>query len=71
MTAPPAIDVALQRRRLVLMLAVELVCVVVAVGSLVGFVGFHIAWMALLFFAAAIVGFAGRLWLMLGVGRRS
>jgi hypothetical protein len=45
--------------------------VVVAVGSLVGFVGFHIAWMALLFFAAAIVGFAGRLWLMLGVGRRS
>jgi hypothetical protein len=69
MTAPGVIEVPVQRRRLAIMLAVNLVCVFVAAGAAVGaFVG-HIHGLIYLFAAAMAVGFAAHLWLMLGLAR--
>ena len=64
-----AIDTALQRRRLAVMLAVNLVCVRVAGGAALGaFVG-HIQGLIYLFAAALVTGFAAHVWLMLGLAQ--
>lgn len=68
---PPFIDVAAQRRRLVLMAAINAICVVIAIGGAVGFVSFHIAWMGAVFALAVIAGFAAQIWLVLGMKRKS
>ena len=69
MSAPDVIKVPHQRRRLAIMLGVNLVCVVVAAGAAFGaFVG-HVQGLVYLFAAALVVGFAAHLWLMLGLAR--
>ncbi len=70
MTPPPFIDVAAQRRRLVLMAAINAICVVIAIAGAVGFVSFHIAWMGAVFALAVIAGFAAQIWLVLGMKRK-
>jgi len=69
MSAPDVIEVPLQRRRLAIMLGVNLVCVVIAGGAAFGaFVG-HVHGLIYVFAAAMVVGFAAHLWLMLGLAR--
>lgn len=69
MSASETIEVPVQRRRLAIMLAVNLICVFVAGGAAFGaFVG-HIHGLIYLFAAAMVVGFAAHLWLMLGLAR--
>jgi hypothetical protein len=69
MIAPDAIEVPVQRRRLAIMLAVNLICVIVAAGAAFGaFIG-HVQGLIYVFAAAMVIGFAAHLWLMLGLAR--
>jgi hypothetical protein len=69
MSGAGGMDVAAQRRRLGVMLAINLVCVLVggvaAVGAFVG----HVQGLIYLFAAALVIGFAAHVWLMLGFAR--
>lgn len=67
MTEPGGIEVQVQRRRLMLMLGLNAVCLIIAGAALVGAFAFHLAWMGFVFVAALVVGFGAHVWLMLGV----
>ena len=62
-------DLALQRRRLIITLAITGGSLAVALGAIVATFGFHQAWGMWLFAGALLVGFASHGWLMLGVAR--
>ena len=68
---PPLVDVARQRRRLLVMVAVDGVCLLVAMGALVGDMGFHVRWMMWVFLAALLAGFAAQGWLIMGLTPKS
>jgi len=70
-SAPAGIDVAHQRRRLMIMLAFDALCVVAAIASVIGFLSFHVRWMGALFVLALIAGFAAQVWLVLGLKGRA
>ena len=70
MSAPSATDVARLRRRLMIMIGFDAVCVLVAAGAIVGDLTFHIAWLGRVFAAALIAGFAAQFWLAAGLARR-
>ena len=62
-------NVALQRRRLFIALAITAVALIVALAAIVASFGFHAAWGLWLFVAAMLVGFGSHGWLILGVAR--
>ncbi len=62
-------NIALQRRRLYIALAVTAVALVIAMAAVVATFGFHAAWGMWLFLAAILVGFGSHGWLILGVAR--
>jgi len=62
-------QVALLRRRLMRMIAIVSVCAIVAVGAIVGYLSFHIAWMGALFVLATLAGFAAQIWLVIDFAR--
>ena len=62
-------NIALQRRRLFIALAVTAVALVIAMAAVVATFGFHAAWGIWLFLAAILVGFGSHGWLILGVAR--
>ena len=64
-----AVQVAALRRLLLVMVAVNAACVVVAVIGVVGYLSFHIAWMGGLFAVAMIAGFAAQIWLVISFAR--
>ena len=70
MSEKAVIDVAVQRGRLIRMIAINVIGVVVAVAAIVGYLSFHIGWLVWVFAGAVIAGFAGHVWLMLGLLRR-
>jgi hypothetical protein len=59
-------DVAVQQKRLITSLAINGVCVLVALAGIVGGMALHIEWMNLLFLAALLVGFGAQIWLIIG-----
>jgi len=65
--AAPPIDVARQKRRLFVMVAIDVVCLLVAMVALVGDMGFHIHWMMWVFLAAMLAGFGAQGWLIAGL----
>jgi hypothetical protein len=62
-------DVALQRRRLFVALAITAAALIVALAGVVASFGLHLAWGMWVFAAAILVGFGSHGWLMLGVAR--
>jgi phosphatidylserine synthase len=62
-------NVALQRRRLFIALAITALALIVALAAIVASFGFHAAWGVWLFVAAIMVGFGSHGWLILGVAR--
>jgi hypothetical protein len=73
MTKPAGdlIDVARQRRRLMVMIVVDAVCLLTALAAIVGDLSFHIGWLIWVFGAAMIAGFGAQAWLVAGLaGRR-
>ncbi len=68
---PTPIDVASQRRRLMIMVAIDGVCFLVALAAIVGNLGFHIHWLIWVFGAAMLAGFGAQAWLIAGLsGKR-
>jgi hypothetical protein len=63
-------NLALQRRRLFITMAITTASLIVAMAAVVATFGFHLAWGIWLFGAAIVVGFASHAWLMLGVARK-
>ena len=57
-------EVVFLRGRLMRMIAIDAVCVLVAMTAIVGYLSFHIGWMAWLFAGAMITGFAAQIWLV-------
>jgi hypothetical protein len=64
------IDVARQRRRLMVMAAINGLCLAVAIAGAVGFISFHIPAMGALFAVALVAGFAAQVWLVLGLKQK-
>jgi hypothetical protein len=62
-------NLALQRRRLFITMAITTASLIVAMGAVIATFGFHLAWGMWLFGGAIAVGFASHGWLMLGVAR--
>jgi len=67
MNGPNAAHVAVQRRRLMIMVAIDAVCVLVAIASVIGALSFHQGWMMGLFVGAVLAGFGAQLWLVVGL----
>ena len=61
--------VAALRAKLIRTLAIVAVCVLVAIGAIVGYLSFHIAWMGPVFALATIAGFAAQIWLVIDFAR--
>ena len=62
-------QVARLRRRLMIMVAIDALCVLVALVAMIGAWGFHVGWMLGLFVPAMLVGFGAQVWLVLGLIR--
>jgi hypothetical protein len=65
---PPA-DIAVQRRRLMVMIAINAICVLAAIVSIIGALSFHLGWMMPVFIVAVLVGFGAQFWLFAGLMR--
>jgi hypothetical protein len=63
------VDVARQKRRLAIALAVTVACLIIALAALIGMFSFHVAWMVWVLGAALIAGFGSHGWLMVGLMR--
>jgi hypothetical protein len=62
-------DVAVQKKRLMAMGAINVLCVLVALAAVVGFFKAGLDWALLVFAAALIVGFAAQIWFIAGLRR--
>jgi hypothetical protein len=62
-------NLALQRRRLFITMAITAGSLIVAMVAVIAAFGFHVGWGMWLFAGAIAVGFASHGWLMLGVAR--
>ena len=62
-------NLALQRRRLIITLAITAGALIVALAAVVASLGFHQTWGMWVFAASILTGFASHGWLMLGVFR--
>ena len=67
--AKPIIDVARHRRRLMIMVAIDAACFLVALAAMVGNISFHIGWLMWVFLAALLAGFGAQGWLIAGLRR--
>jgi len=63
------VDLALQRRRLFITLAVTAGALIAALVGVIASFGLHLGWGVWLFALAMLVGFGSHGWLMLGVLR--
>jgi hypothetical protein len=65
------LDVAQAKKRMMTMLAVDAVCVAVAVAAAVGSFAYGIDWLQWLFAAALLAGFGAQVWFIAGFRRTS
>jgi hypothetical protein len=71
MTEAAPIEVPKQRKRLAVMLAINLVCVLVAGAAAVGGFAYHVFGLIYVFVAAIMAGFGAHIWLMLGLAQNA
>jgi hypothetical protein len=62
-------DVAVAKKRLVTMLAIDGVCMLIAVAAAVGAFAQGIGWLQWLFGVAIAVGFGAQIWFIAGFAR--
>jgi hypothetical protein len=62
-------DVAVLKRRLMVMLALDAVCLVMAIAAAVGAFFYGIAWLQWVFAAALAGGFGAQIWFIAGFRR--
>jgi nitrate reductase NapE component len=65
------LDVAAAKRRMMVMLAIDVVCLIIAVAAAVGAFAFGVAWLQLVFGAALLAGFGAQIWFIAGIRRTS
>ena len=63
----PTLDVAAQKRRMIVAVAVDVVCVLVAAAALLGVFAYDISWLMAIFIGAIVIGFLAQVWLILGM----
>ena len=63
-------DLAAQKRRLIVMAAVNVVAVVVALGFVVAWAKYGVDWAFAAFVAALLVGIGGQIWFIAGFRRK-
>ena len=59
-------DAVLQKKRLTTMLAIDVVCFVLAGGAIVGHVAMAIAWLLPVFLVLVAVGLGAQIWFVMG-----
>jgi hypothetical protein len=59
------------KRRMMVMIAINVLCVAIATGSIVGYVAGHIAILGPVFVAAIAVGVAAQIWFIVGFAKAS
>jgi uncharacterized membrane protein YcaP (DUF421 family) len=69
MSAEAQAHLAHQRRRLRRMIVIDVVCVLLAIGALVGAAVYHASALIWLFAAATTIGFGAQIWLIGGFVR--
>ena len=57
------------RRRLMLVLGIDAVCLLIAAGAIFGYLSVHIAWMGAVFALAMVAGFGAQIWLVVSFAR--
>ncbi|MFT4254800.1 MAG: hypothetical protein QM608_20240 [Caulobacter sp.] len=55
-----------QKKRLTTMLAIDVVCFLLAGAAIVGHVAFHVSWLLPVFVLAVVVGLGAQFWFILG-----
>ncbi|HEX4181608.1 MAG TPA: hypothetical protein VHY32_12525 [Caulobacteraceae bacterium] len=65
----PSDPVAGLRRRLMLVLGVDAVCLLIGAGAIYGYLSLHIVWMGAAFALAMIAGFTAQIWLVVSFAR--
>lgn len=55
-----------QKKRLTTMLAIDVVCFLLAGAAIVGHVAFHVAWLLPVFVVAIVAGLGAQVWFILG-----
>lgn len=63
------VDVQAMRKRLMVMLAVDAVCAVIAVAAAIGAFAMGVGWLQWAFVAALVAGFAVQIWFIAGFRR--
>ena len=66
-----SLDLEQSKRRMMIMLAIDAVAFVVAIGAAIGAFGFKIEWLTFVFLIALLIGFAAQFWFIAGVRRSS
>jgi hypothetical protein len=64
-------DTLALKRRLHAMIAIDVVCLLVAVAAIVGYVAGHIAFLGPVFVAAIAAGVAAQVWFIVGFAKAS
>jgi hypothetical protein len=64
-----AMNAAALKRRLAVMIGVDLVCLLVASAAIVGYVAGHVAILGPVFVAAIAAGVAAQIWFIVGFAR--
>jgi hypothetical protein len=59
-------DAALQKKRLTTMLAIDVVCFLLAAAAIIGHVSFHIGWLLPAFLVLVAAGLGAQIWFVLG-----
>ena len=57
------------RQRFMIMAGVDALCVMIAIGALVGDLRFHLVWALPTFAGAILIGFAVQIWFIVGLAR--
>jgi hypothetical protein len=57
------------RGRFMIMVWVDALCVMIAIGALVGDLRFHLAWALPTFAGAVLIGFGAQIWFIVGLAK--
>jgi hypothetical protein len=64
-----SLDLALAKRRLMVMAVIDAICAVVAVAAAIGAFAYGVTWLTGVFVGALVVGFAAQIWFIAGLRR--
>lgn len=57
------------KQRFMIMVGIDALCVMIAVGAIIGDLRFHLAWALPAFAAAILIGFAAQIWFIVSLAK--